>query len=211
MILAALSVVGGYVGVPHILGGANRIEQFLEPVFGGAGEHTAYAAGKVGGLNIITQAFALAGGEGSEAGSAEMTLMILSVVIAFIGIYIAYRLYIKNPELPKRFVERFSGLHRVVYNKYFVDEIYGAIFVRGLLGLGIVLKNFFDEIVIDGTINSVAALLAVDRQPFETAAGRLCAGLCLRDDRRRHHRDRLFRCASDDVRECLWVVFAFPF
>ena len=154
MILAVLSVVGGYVGVPHILGGANRIEQFLEPVFGGAGEHAAYAGG---GLNIITQAFA--SGEGGEAGSAEMTLMILSVVIAFIGIYIAYRLYIKNPEIPKRFVERFSGLHRVVYNKYFVDEIYGAVFVRGLFGLGTVLKNFFDEIVIDGTINGVAALL----------------------------------------------------
>ena len=48
---------------------------------------------------------------------------------------------------------------RQVYNKYFVDEIYGAVFVRGLLGLGTVLKNFFDEIVIDGTINGVAALL----------------------------------------------------
>jgi NADH-quinone oxidoreductase subunit L len=154
MILAGLSVVGGYVGVPHILGGANRIEQFLEPVFGGAGEHTALAGG---GLNIISQAFASEGAGG--AGSAEMTLMILSVVIAFIGIYIAYRLYIKNPEIPKRFVERFSGLHRVVYNKYFVDEIYGAIFVRGLFGLGAVLKSFFDEIVIDGTINGVAALL----------------------------------------------------
>ncbi|MGD0233528.1 MAG: NADH-quinone oxidoreductase subunit L [Syntrophorhabdales bacterium] len=154
MILAVLSVVGGYVGVPHILGGANRIEQFLEPVFGGAGEHTAHAAG---GVNIISQAFASGGGD--EAGSAEMTLMILSVVIAFIGIYIAYRLYIKSPEIPKRFVERFSGLYRVVYNKYFVDEIYGVIFVRGLLGLGTVLKSFFDEIVIDGTINGVAALL----------------------------------------------------
>jgi NADH-quinone oxidoreductase subunit L len=153
MILAALSVVGGYVGVPHILGGANRIEEFLEPVFGGAGEHTAHA----GGLNIINQAFASTGGK--DETSTEMMLMILSVVIAFIGIYIAYRLYIKNPEIPKRFVERFSGLHRVVYNKYFVDEIYGAVFVRGLLGLGTVLKTFFDEIVIDGTINGVAALL----------------------------------------------------
>jgi NADH-quinone oxidoreductase subunit L len=152
MILAALSVVGGYVGVPHILGGANRIEQFLEPVFGGAGEHTEHA----GGLNIINQAFASTGG--GEETSTEMMLMILSVVIAFIGIYVAYRLYIKNPEIPKRFVERFSGLHRAVYNKYFVDEIYGAVFVRGLLGLGTVLKNFFDEIVIDGTINGVAAL-----------------------------------------------------
>ena len=60
---------------------------------------------------------------------------------------------------PNTRVERFSGLHRAVYNKYFVDEIYGAVFVRGLFGLGTVLKNFFDEIVIDGTINGVAALL----------------------------------------------------
>ncbi|HME43947.1 MAG TPA: NADH-quinone oxidoreductase subunit L [Syntrophorhabdales bacterium] len=156
MILAVLSVIGGYVGVPHILGGANRIEQFLEPVFGGAGEHAVEAA-HTGGWNIISKAFASAGG--TEEASVEMTLMVLSVVIAFIGIYIAYRLYIKNPELPKRFVTRFSGLHRAVYNKYFVDEIYGVVFVRGLLGLGTVMKNFFDEIVIDGSINSVAAIL----------------------------------------------------
>jgi NADH-quinone oxidoreductase subunit L len=153
IILAALSVVGGYIGVPHILGGANRIEQFLEPVFAGSESHKAHADG----LNIINQAFASTGG--SEGASAEWTLMILSVLIALIGIYIAYRLYIKNPEIPERFVARFSGLHRVVYNKYFVDQIYGALFVRGLLGLGTVLKNFFDEIVIDGTINGVAALL----------------------------------------------------
>src|SRR5271157_970607 len=156
MILAVLSVIGGYVGVPHILGGANRIEQFLEPVFGGAGEHAVEAA-HTGGWNIISKAFASAGG--TEEASVEMTLMVLSVVIAFIGIYIAYRLYIKNPALPKSFVTRFSGLHRAVYNKYFVDEIYGVVFVRGLLGLGTVMKNFFDEIVIDGSINSVAAIL----------------------------------------------------
>ncbi len=156
MILAILSVIGGWIGVPLILGGSNRIEQFLEPVFGGAGEHAAHAGG-FSIINMIGPAFASSGG--GEESSAEGTLMILSVVIALIGIFIAYRLYIRNPELPKRFVARFSGLHRAVYNKYFVDEIYGATVVRGLLGLGTVLKNFFDEIVIDGTINGVASFL----------------------------------------------------
>ncbi|HVN22840.1 MAG TPA: NADH-quinone oxidoreductase subunit L [Syntrophorhabdales bacterium] len=156
MILAVLSVIGGYVGVPHIIGGSNLIERWLEPVFGGAGEHAAGAA-HAGGLNLISQAFASSGG--AEEGSAEMTLMILSVVVAFIGIYIAYVLYIKNPELPKRFVARFSGLHRVVYNKYFVDEIYGATVVSFIRGLAIGFKSFVDEIVIDGTINGVAAFL----------------------------------------------------
>jgi len=152
MILAAFSVVGGFVGVPHILGGHNRIEQFLEPVFGG-GHKTGHAAD----LSIITRAFA-AGGTHDSA-SAEMTLMVLSVVIGLLGIFIAYKMYIKNPELPDRFVSRCTGFYRTVHNKYYVDEIYGAVFVRSLLGLGTVMKNFFDEVIIDGTINGVAALL----------------------------------------------------
>ncbi len=159
MILAVLAVIGGYVGVPHILGGANRIEQFLEPVFGGGGEHATEVA-HAGGLNIVNvigTAFASTGG--GEETSAEWTLMILSVIIAFIGIFIAYLFYIKNPELPKRFVARFSGLHRAVYNKYFVDEIYGATVMRFIRGLAIFCKTFVDEILIDGSINGIAALL----------------------------------------------------
>ncbi len=156
MILAVLSVIGGYVGVPHIIGGSNLIEKWLEPVFGGAhgAAHTGHHAGT---FSIISQAFASTGG--AEGATAEMTLMITSTVVAFIGIYIAYLFYIKNPELPRRFVARFSGFHRTVYNKYFVDEIYGAVFVRGVLGLGTALKTFFDETLIDGTINGMAGFL----------------------------------------------------
>ena len=85
--------------------------------------------------------------------------MVLSVVIALIGIFVAYKLYIKNPELPARFVSRFKGLFRTVHNKYYVDEIYGAFFVRGLFGLGTAMKQFVDEVLIDGTINGTAHLL----------------------------------------------------
>jgi NADH-quinone oxidoreductase subunit L len=151
MILAALSVVGGWVGVPHILGGANHIEKFLEPVFGAG-----HKAGHAGDLSIVGNAYAAAGGH--DAASAEMTLMVVSVAIALIGIFIAYKMYIKNPELPAKFVNRFRGFYRAVHNKYFVDEIYGAVFVRGLLGLGTALKEFVDETLIDGTINGTAYL-----------------------------------------------------
>jgi NADH-quinone oxidoreductase subunit L len=152
MVLAALSVVGGWVGIPHILGGDNRFEKFLEPVFG-AGHKATHAAD----LSIVGNAFAAGGGH--EAASTEMTLMVLSVVIALVGICIAYKMYIKSPELPARFVSRFKGLFETVHNKYYVDEIYGAIFVRGLVGLGIAMKQLVDEALIDGIINGTARLL----------------------------------------------------
>jgi len=152
MILAALSVVGGYVGVPHILGGDNHFEKWLEPVVGGGGE-TAHAWS----FDLVTQAFASGGTEG--AGSLEMVLMVVAVLVAAFGIYMAYLMFLKKPELSERFVERFKGLYTTVNNKYYVDEIYNAIFVQRLLGLGRFLKNIVDEILIDGTINGLAWLL----------------------------------------------------
>jgi len=153
MILAFLSLVGGYVGVPHILGGENRFEKFLEPVFGPV-KHTTSAWD----FDIISKVWA---GEGAAAHSSslELNLMILSVVIALIGIYIAHLFYIKKPELPKQFVERFSRLYRTVHNKYFVDEIYFTLFVRSLLGVGRFLLRVVDEGIIDGIVNGTGYLM----------------------------------------------------
>ena len=154
MILAFLSLVGGYVGVPHILGGENRFEKFLEPVFGPAG-HTASAS--AWNLDFISKAWA---GEGAaHNASSELNLMILSVVIAFIGIYIAYLFYIKKPDLPKQFVEKFSGFYHTVHHKYFVDEIYFTLFVRSLLGIGRFLLRVVDERIIDGMVNGTGHLM----------------------------------------------------
>lgn len=155
MILAVLSIIGGYVGIPHVLGGENRIERWFEPVFGaGKGGH---AGGQE--FNFISQAWA-SSAEGGGSASLELTLMVVSVVIAFIGIFVAYKFYIRNPELPARFVIRFNGLFNLVHNKYFVDEIYGNIFVRGLFALGRLFKRVVDEGIIDGAVNGLAALLA---------------------------------------------------
>jgi NADH-quinone oxidoreductase subunit L len=151
-ILAILSIAGGYVGVPHLLGGDNRIERWLEPVFGHAPAPKAHAAS----LDIISTAHA---SSGASETSAEITLMLIAVAVALIGIFVAWLFYVKNPELPRRFVRKFQGLFILVHNKYFVDEFYGVTVVKGLFGLGSLCKNFFDEKVIDGTINGVAFIV----------------------------------------------------
>ena len=155
MILAVLSIIGGYVGVPHLLGGSNHIEKWLEPVFG----HHAPATAHAGGFSFVNTAFASSGeAAGIEAGM-EMKLMIGAIIIGLLGIFIAWLFYVKNPNLPKKFVEKFHGLFTLVHNKYFIDELYGAVFVKNLFRLGALCKEFFDETIIDGIINGVAAAM----------------------------------------------------
>jgi NADH-quinone oxidoreductase subunit L len=152
IILATLSVIGGWVGIPQILGGSNSIEQWFEPVFGHEKEVAAPA------INFISNAFASSGAEG-HAPSAEGSLMIAAIIVALVGIFVAYYLYIRRPELPVALVRNFPRFFGTLYNKYYVDELYHAIFVRGLFGLGAFCKRVVDEVIIDGTINGVAYLV----------------------------------------------------
>jgi NADH-quinone oxidoreductase subunit L len=151
MVLAVLSVIGGYIGVPHVLGGANHIHEFLAPVLGGAEPAKAHA-----GISILSQAWASGGEGGGHSAALELLMMGVSVVIALIGIGIAYLFYVKNPALPKMLAERWKGLYQLVFNKYYVDELYEILFIKSLKGLGTGLWKGFDEFVIDGTINGIA-------------------------------------------------------
>lgn len=137
VILAILSVVGGYVGIPHVLGGGANFEKFLEPVF---------EASKLP-----------ENGHGSEA--LELGLMALSVVAALLGIYLAYVYYLKNPRLSEEFANKHRTLYETVHNKYFVDEIYGFLFVNNLLRIGRFLRVIIDEGIIDGIVNGVGYFL----------------------------------------------------
>ena len=139
MVLAVLSVFGGYVGVPAILGGANHIHHFLEPVFG----HS-------------TETFGLSA-HGSHA--AAYGLMGVSIGIAVVGIALAYLMYLKSPELPARFVASFQGLHRAVFNKWYVDEIYDALFINPTKRLGTFLWKGFDVVVVDGIVNGTGKIV----------------------------------------------------
>jgi len=144
VILAVLSVIGGYVGVPHVLGGGNHFHQFLAPVFSEVSRHLEKAHGA-----------------GGQEGSLEFLLMLVSVAVAFIGIGKAYYFYIKEPSMPKRAAEALPGVYRVLFNKYYVDEIYQFLFVNSAKRLGTILWRQFDENVVDRTVNLVAGIMRV--------------------------------------------------
>ncbi|MFQ5723611.1 MAG: NADH-quinone oxidoreductase subunit L, partial [Terriglobia bacterium] len=130
ILLAGLSIVGGLVGIPAVLGGGNWFERFLEPVFASRVEPAAVA----------------------HSYTLEFLLMVLSVVVGLLGILVAYVFYLKRPEIPAQLAQRFSGLHRLVYNKYYVDEVYSKVFVEGPV-LGKAMGDAcgrFDLKVIDG-------------------------------------------------------------
>ena len=135
MILAALSVIGGFVQVP-ILAGGQRLDQFLEPVFADA-------------VDLAPAAHA------ASAAGAEVGLMVISLVVALMGIFVAYKFYVADPELPRRLAEQMRGAYRLVFNKYWVDEIYESFVVQPIYQGSVRLWERFDAAVIDGAVNGV--------------------------------------------------------
>ncbi len=133
MILALLSVVGGWVGIPESLGGSDRFTQFLAPVMAKHGGEAAEAATAAA----------------SSGNSTEYLLMVASIAIALGGIWLAYRFYIQQPEVPDKIAESSGSLYRLLYNKYYVDQIYDALFVNRTKDLASTL-GAFDRGVVDG-------------------------------------------------------------
>ncbi len=158
MALAVGAVVAGFVGVPAALGGSNAIEHFLEPSFV-VHEASAGEGGPVAAAALAEGGAALAG-EDSEphmSHAGEIGLMVFSVAVALLGIGLAYRLYVVTPEASDEMAERFGGAHRVLTNKYYVDEFYNATAVRGTLASGRGLWKV-DSSVVDGGVNGSAWL-----------------------------------------------------
>jgi NADH-quinone oxidoreductase subunit L len=142
IVLAVLSVAGGWIGWPAALGGSNHFEHWLEPVFEPAAR--------------ILQSEAAQ--EVAHSASQEYLLMFLSVAIAGLGVWLAYTLFLKRQEIADRLATSYAGVHRLLQNKYYVDEIYGALFVNGLAKGGGSALGKFDAEVIDGGVNGSAWL-----------------------------------------------------
>jgi NADH-quinone oxidoreductase subunit L len=129
-VLGILSFIGGWVGVPLVLGGHNEIEHFLGPVFHPA-EHVA---------------------EHVTSRSAEPILAIISILAAFIGFYFAYLFYYRKPGTAASLAQRFRPLYNLLDHKYWVDEIYGRLIVSPVLMLSrIVLGGVVDGLIVQGT------------------------------------------------------------
>jgi NADH-quinone oxidoreductase subunit L len=140
VVLAVGAALVGYVGVPGVLGGSNRIERFLEPSFtvdssrpaphsqaSGPGEGDGDRAGVAAAGAVGTVAGAAAGSTGGEHDrSLEAGLMLVSTLVALAGIGLAWLFFLRRPALAEAVAARFPRLHRLLLKKYYVDEIYDA-------------------------------------------------------------------------------------
>jgi len=111
VLLGALALGGGWIGIPHALGGGNQFSHFLDPV--------------------LSNAQAPVHPEGSE--TQERLFSGISVAMAAIGWFFAYLLYCRKPGLADRIAERLGGAYRLLEHKYWIDQIYTAVIVTPLL------------------------------------------------------------------------------
>jgi NADH-quinone oxidoreductase subunit L len=153
-ILAILSVIGGYVGVPGSLGGSNHFDHFLGPVFRSTvpAESGQTQMGEKNATEQTTE-----GTEPHTEASTELLFTGISVFAAFMGLAVAWLLYYRSPDLPARIAHSITGLYDVVSHKYYVDEIYAALVVNPLIqGSTKILWQDIDRKVIDNTVNNAA-------------------------------------------------------
>jgi NADH-quinone oxidoreductase subunit L len=156
VVLALGSVLVGFLNVPEALGGHEIFNNWLAPILAG-GHAEAVQAGHPGAAQLLHEAEHAVMGEAH--GAIEFVLMMVSIAIAASGILFAWLVYVRKAIDPARFSEAWAGVpYRTVLNKYYVDEIYEAVFVRGALGLSKALAAF-DRVVIDGIVNGAATLV----------------------------------------------------
>jgi len=163
IVLAIGSIVAGYVGVPHAIGGSNRIERFLEPSFEVSergGKLDAAATPAIEGGQVRPVAVQETHADNSEAAggneSTELKLMALSSGVAVAGILLAMYFWLWNKAAADAVYRRMHGVYTLLLNKYYVDEIYDAAIVQPikLLSTGGLWKGA-DAGLIDGTVNGV--------------------------------------------------------
>jgi NADH-quinone oxidoreductase subunit L len=147
IVLAIGSIVAGYVGVPHALGGSNRIESFLAPSFHAPAttEHAPEAEAD----------HAPAADE-----SLELALMGVSTVVAFAGIGVAMFFFLKRRDRAEAVARALPGVYRTLLNKYYVDELYDAVIVQPIKRISTsVLWGGVDAGLIDGAVNGVGGMV----------------------------------------------------
>jgi NADH-quinone oxidoreductase subunit L len=138
VVLAVLSIFGGWFALPAFWGGPDYFAGFLSSVFG-AKE-------------------AVAGAEEATASASELTFAVIAVTTALIGFSVAFWLYVRKPGKPAELVKSFKGAYTTLLNKYYVDELYAAVIVKPLMWISTeVLWRSVDVRAIDGAVNGIAA------------------------------------------------------
>jgi NADH-quinone oxidoreductase subunit L len=157
IVLAIGSVVAGFIGVPHALGGSNRIETFLEPSFEA---HAAAEAGAPAEGAVAEHAATQAEEHGAGDIATERMLMALSTGLAIAGIGIAWYFWLRRADAAAALARQFSGPYRWLLNKYYIDELYDAVIVQPIkqVSTGALWKGV-DVGLIDGSVNGIGAVV----------------------------------------------------
>lgn len=155
VILAVLSFVGGWIGWPGSLGGSNHFDHFLGPVFRATTPSANQAHVEPG--ETVPPENQTEGTEPKTGQRTELAFTGISLAAAFLGLFLAWLLYHARPELPGRIAEAAHGLYSAVANKYWIDELYAAIFVTPLVVISrVVFWRTVDQGLIDGTLDGSA-------------------------------------------------------
>ncbi|NQD70271.1 NADH-quinone oxidoreductase subunit L [Sphingobacterium shayense] len=134
ILLAFLSLVGGFINVPGALGGNHWLASFLSPILDASNVHTAPL---------------------SLSHSTEYILMATSSLSAIVMALYAYNKYVIKQGVPLEDGKQIGGLYQLSYNKLYFDEFYQAVIGRPLKWLSLVLYKYIDRLAIDGFINGL--------------------------------------------------------
>ena len=155
VILAVLSFVGGWVGIPAALGGGNHFDKFLGQVFQSS-TPTVNAEHAEAGEPLPAEQTS-EGMEPKAVHSTEITFTGISVAAGLLGLFLAWLLYSYRPTLPDRIAASIHALYQAVANKYWIDEMYAWLFVKPLIVISsVVFWRGIDRGVIDATLDGSA-------------------------------------------------------
>ena len=134
ILLAVLSALGGFIGVPEALFGANSLEHFLRPVFENS-------------ISLVEHHHL--------PQSTEYILMGLVVGLTLIVILITYTKYVKKESIPTFDEDSTSSLHKLSYYKFYVDELYDSLIVKPLFVLSTLMEKWIEKSGIDRLVNGI--------------------------------------------------------
>lgn len=136
IILAILSTIGGFMGLPAVFSENHTLGNFLSPIY----EFSRRAVPSAFEIQHVSH-------------ETEYILMGVSVAVALAAILLAYVMYNKNKAVPADENAKLSPLHKLIYNKYYVDELYNGLFVKPIMSLSTGLYRFVEKGLIDPIVN----------------------------------------------------------
>jgi NADH-quinone oxidoreductase subunit L len=130
IILCIGAVASGWIGIPHLLGGGAHFTEFLKPVLGHPEANATHAE--------------------------EWMVMAISITAGFAGIGLAALFYLVKTDIPVMLAQKFNAAYKVLWNKYYVDELYSFIIVRPAIWTAKnILIGITDAKIIEGIVNGV--------------------------------------------------------